>query len=79
MKVISQVNIEDWSYECICDHCDSKLQVESNDLIYKFYDGDFREPGYSVYQVTCAVCNNMLDISGNKIPKLIQIEAEKKI
>jgi hypothetical protein len=78
MKVIKKQDITNWSYKHICDNCESELEVEGKDLRYNKYDGDMREPGYVTYSACCAVCSEIFTIDEKKIPRLLQIEAEKR-
>jgi hypothetical protein len=76
MKVIKKEDTSHWTYKHICKDCDSELEVEAKDLRHTHYDGDFRDPAYDTYSAQCAVCTRTFTVPVNKIPKLIQIEAQ---
>ena len=78
MKIIKKQDVSNWSYKHTCLTCESELEVEADDLIYNHYDGDMREPGYTVYQFACPVCQIVCDLDPMRIPKLIQINTKNK-
>jgi hypothetical protein len=37
MKILKKENVENWSYICNCQECNSELQIEASDLLnYKY-------------------------------------------
>lgn len=78
MKILKKKDLSNWSYKHTCYTCESELEVEKDDLKYLYYEGDQREPSYTVYQFECPVCHQASEIPDTKIPKLIQIETKNK-
>ena len=79
MKIIKQLDINDWSYRHTCLDCSAELEIEANDIIYNNYPGDFRESSYETYTCKCPVCTNVIIINNDKIPKLIKLNSKKKV
>ncbi len=78
MKIIAKQDVSNWSYHHTCSKCETQLEVEANDLHHYHYDGDYRDPSYDSYSACCTVCSQSFTVPTNKIPKLIQIEAQKR-
>lgn len=78
MKIISQVDISDWSYPYSCKKCDSELEVYGTDLKYQHYSGYGRDDDYEEYFTNCIVCGDKFIISCLDIPKLLQLEIKKR-
>ncbi len=78
MKVLKKADVSNWSYKHTCSGCDSELQIEAADISYRYYDGDMREPGYDSYSTNCCVCSASINVPGNKIPKLLQVEIKNR-
>jgi hypothetical protein len=78
MKVLNKPDVSNWSYKHRCDNCECELEVEAKDLRYYRYEGDMRESGYETYSAACAVCNDDFTIPNEKVPRLIQLEAQDR-
>lgn len=76
MKVIKTQNPDDWSLNIECKQCDSELEACAKDVMHEYYNGDMREPGYDAYAVSCPVCENVINILTDKIPKTVQLIAK---
>jgi hypothetical protein len=75
MEVISKLDSDNWSAECTCTNCDSRLKINRHDLhseLIKAYS--YEEEDYNIYHVHCPVCKKTSRVPLNIIPKLIQIE-----
>ena len=78
MKVLKKLDVSNWRYKKTCEKCDSELEIEVSDVKHQHYSGDQRDPSYDEYWANCPVCSAKLQITKDKMPKLIQIQVEKK-
>jgi len=78
MKIIKQFDTNNWSVSKTCSKCDIQLEIDSGDIKYKYEPGDIRDPGYDCYFCACAICNNVIYILAENIPKAVQFLAKKK-
>ena len=76
MKVLKMPDTN-WTYKHTCEKCTAELEVEKSDVIHKSYLGDPREPGYETWQATCPVCNSVINVPINSIPKPVQLEISR--
>lgn len=76
MKVIKKQDTSIWTHKYICETCDSELEIEVQDIHYR---GDFRNPGFDDYWVTCLVCSAETSLSRDELPKLVQLQAQKRV
>lgn len=77
MKIIKRPNTE-WSMKYTCSNCTAELEIEKGDVRFHSYPGDMREPGYNTWTTNCPVCDVLIDIAENKLPKAVQVEIKKK-
>lgn len=77
MKILKQMDIDSWSHTLVCQICDSRLQIDKNDIKCESYPGNARDPSYETYSVTCEVCKTIIMISESKIPKLVKVLLRK--
>ncbi len=80
MKVISKVDVSNWSHKHKCIHCDSELELDNKDIQYTYVNGDQREmtSGYEKFYANCAVCSNQFTIETALIPKALQLNVRKR-
>jgi hypothetical protein len=78
MKVLKTTDTSKWSYKFTCAQCESELEAERGDVKHQHYSGDFREPSYDVYTVSCPICKRSQTIPMDKIPKALQIQIKNK-
>lgn len=78
MKVLKTTDTSKWSYKFTCGQCDSELEAERGDVKHEHYSGDFREPSYDSYSVSCPVCQRTQTVPTDKIPKALQIQIKNK-
>lgn len=78
MKILEKADISNWSYICTCANCESKLEIEKDDLNYHYHDGDLRDAAYDSYSANCPVCKKSISVPNNNIPKLIKAELKEK-
>lgn len=79
MKVLSKQNTESWTQEHTCTECDAQLEVNIDDVKVKYVKGySYEDPDYYSYLVNCPVCFKSSTLITNLIPKLVQIEIQKK-
>ncbi len=78
MKVIKKNDYSDWTYKCSCPQCTSELEVEKDDIVAKYHDGDFRDPAYHSYEVNCPVCKCNFTIPEKSIPDYLKKIAKSK-
>lgn len=76
MKILKTHNPADWSLKLTCNKCDSELEVEAKDVGHEWMNGDMREPGYDSYAIQCPVCEEVIDLSKDKLPKVVQLQAQ---
>lgn len=75
MKILERKEWEKtFSWECTCPQCESRLQVESGDLVHSPGGGDCRDGGSwsESFSVNCAVCRQKIGVPTDKIPKYVQ-------
>lgn len=73
MKVLEKKEWEKtFTWQCTCPQCESKLEVESNDLNHEPGGGDQRESWPEKFSVRCAVCSQNILVPTNTIPKYVQ-------
>lgn len=78
MKIIEKVDTSNWSLECKCKECETKLEIEATDLRYYLSERDGIHPASDNYSVQCVVCSNYIYIPVGSIPKIVQIEAQQR-
>lgn len=76
MKIIKTQNPEEWSLKIDCGQCDSELEACAKDVKHDYHNGDFRDPGYDSYAVQCPVCDNVINLVMDKLPKTVQLLAK---
>jgi len=70
MKIIkAAVDLETWTLEHKCPHCESQLGIEAKD-IYHDYD-----PSGDHWRVQCSLCLGYFRIASELVPKLVQSDA----
>src|SRR5271169_4737576 len=77
MKVLKKIDTTLWRYRQICVKCESELEAEPGDVLYHYYPGDCRDPGYETWTITCPVCSHVIDVPPSKIPKAVQVVIQK--
>lgn len=78
MKIISQIDTSTWSHKCKCGNCESQLEVEASDIRHSHSKSDGIYPSSDSYYVCCPVCSYSVIILTNDMPKIVQIEAQKR-
>ena len=78
MKIIEKIDVSNWSYNCQCSDCETKLEIEAVYLHYTHHNRDGIHPPSDIYSAKCPVCFNYINVLANEIPKIIQIEAQKR-
>lgn len=76
MKIIKRPDTQ-WSHKHTCNNCTAELEVEKGDVKHQSYPGDFRDPGYEIWQATCPICSVVFTIPEKSIPKAVQVEIKK--
>lgn len=76
MKVLKTQDPKEWSLKLNCIKCDSELEAEAKDVSHEWMNGDQREPGYDSYAVQCPICEEVLDLTKDKLPKVVQLQAQ---
>ena len=81
MEILHSENVDNWSTEVSCGHCQAKLRIRESDVQYKYEyddDGDVVESFY----VNCPVCMyptpNSPYAADIKIPTLVQDRAKRR-
>lgn len=74
MKILKQIDIKEWAYIFTCTACDSELEANGNDLVYRHINGDMRDPGYDTWIIICPVCKHSTNVKEDKIPKAIKMQ-----
>jgi hypothetical protein len=77
MKIISQLDTRNWSLECKCGHCESKLEINATDIRHSHSEGDGIYPASDSYSVQCPVCVHYINVPATDIPKVVQLTAQK--
>ena len=72
MKIIERPDTN-WSYKCSCITCGAKLEVEKQDVKYKYYS-DPRDGGYDTWEATCPCCQHSISIPVSSMSKAVQLE-----
>lgn len=78
MQVISKPDTNNWSTKHTCDNCDSKLEINGEDIIYKLECQGFYDIESDAYYVDCPVCSELSYVQESEIPKLVCIEAKNR-
>lgn len=66
MKVISIINLDNWKSLCICNNCNSKLEVEESDILCRYRDR--RTKHFIIknekvdFYCVCPTCRHTVDI-----------------
>jgi len=76
MKVIKTQDPKEWSLKVICNKCDSELEVDAKDVSHEWMNGDVRDPGYDSYAIQCPICEEVINLTTDKLPKVVQIQAQ---
>jgi len=74
MKILSKIDVSNWSYNHKCEYCDTELEVDKSDLYC--HRGGQRD-GDSYY-ADCPVCHHRFYIAERLLPKLLRLEIKKK-
>lgn len=77
MKVIKKVDTTLWRYRQNCVKCESELEAEPGDVVYRYVSGNSHDPSYDTWTITCPVCSHPINIPPSKIPKAVQVEIQK--
>lgn len=73
MKVLERKEVEkEFKYDHTCDRCESRLQVEADDLLYESGGGDQRESWPETFKAICAVCRAVFNVPEARIPKYVK-------
>lgn len=74
MKVLERKEWEkEFAHVCICTQCESKLEVDSKDLVYEPGGCDMRGDRWmEKFSAVCAVCQCGISIPVEVIPKYVQ-------
>lgn len=78
MKIIEKLDTSSWSYLCRCSNCETKLEIEATDIRHSHSSGDGVYPSSEYYYVYCPVCSHSVNVTATVIPKVIQVEAQKR-
>ncbi len=78
MKVLKTTDTSKWSYKFTCPQCESELEAERGDVKHEHYSGDFLEPSYDNYIVSCPICQRQQTVPTDKIPKALQVQIKNK-
>lgn len=77
MKVIKEPE-KKWKLLFSCSGCGAQLEAEETDIKAQYYEGDFREPSYTSYSVSCPCCKASHSIPESSLPKLVAIDARQR-
>ncbi len=74
MKVLERKEWEkEFAHVCICEQCESKLEIDSKDLVHAPGGGDQRGDRWpEKFSAICAVCQYCISIPVEVIPKFVQ-------
>lgn len=78
MKILKKAESSAWKHVFTCAKCESELEAEAIDVVHLHHTGDMRDPSFDTYYVTCTVCSHRHDLITNKLPKVVQLEAQKR-
>lgn len=83
MKVLKTEKPEEWSLKITCNNCDSELEAEAKDVSHEWVNGDGLDPvgarrGYDSYAVQCPICDDVIDILSDKLPKVVQLASKSQ-
>lgn len=78
MKVVSQVDTNNWRLKHVCQTCESVLEAEKDDIIYFYNSGYYMKADYETWKATCPVCQVDFNIPLENIPKALQAEIRSK-
>ncbi len=77
MKILQTVDISTWNHEIVCIRCDSRLQIDPEDLMSEIQRGDRPGEGDSrLYYTYCPVCDGQLIVPEKEIPKVLQVKIQ---
>jgi transcription elongation factor Elf1 len=78
VKILKKAEPSNWKHVFTCMKCESELEAEAIDVVHLHHTGDMRDPLFDTYYVTCIVCSHRHDLITNKLPKVVQLEAQKR-
>jgi transcription elongation factor Elf1 len=78
VKILKKAEANTWKHVFTCEKCESELEAEAIDVVHEHYVGDMRDPSFDNYHVNCAVCAHKHNLPTNKLPKVVQLEAQKR-
>lgn len=78
MKIIEAPDANSWSHPYTCDNCETKLEIEVNDINHTHSSRDGIYPPSENYSACCPVCSHYFCVLVKDLPKIIQIEAQKR-
>jgi hypothetical protein len=73
MKILSKPDISGWNLKRTCEQCDAELEIEGSDI--KFFSDQRDGDSWSIH---CPICNNVIYISEQEIPKLVRLSIRNK-
>lgn len=78
MKILKKAESTAWKHVFTCGKCESELEAEAIDVVHEHHAGDMRDPSYDSYHVTCPVCSQKHILTFVEMPKVVQLEAQKR-
>ena len=76
MKLIKEVNIQNWAIDHTCSSCQSLLELDYSDIFYTSEQQIFPVKFTEHYKITCISCKTDQDISKN-LPQFVKNNAKK--
>lgn len=79
MKVLALKDWDSWRHQCVCKHCDTKVEIEPKDLCHKPSQDDgpvHHQPAF--FAVQCPTCSEAIVIPDNEIPPYLQKLAQDR-
>lgn len=76
MKIIS--GPKKWSMEISCNHCETLLEIEAEDVKAGYRHGAYCEQGEWTYFVICPVCEEEIECDFSILPKVAKRYADSK-
>lgn len=78
MKILKKVEVNTWKHVFTCTKCESELEADASDVVHEHHAGNIRDPSFDTYHVTCPVCEYKHSLSFKEMPKVVQLEAQKR-
>lgn len=79
MKVLKySTDPKAWTLAITCGWCKSQIEINADDLRHEGERGDYVDPGWDRYTVTCGACGDSQEVDEKQLPNIIRSYAKRK-